>query len=55
MSKKKKLVKKVKTILELSSERENFYPNENILCNWCHYWEECTAKFTPNPAKRIIK
>ena len=52
---KKKLVKKAKTILDLSSERENFYPNENILCNWCHYWQECTAKFTSNPAKRIIK
>ena len=52
---KKKLVQKAKAILDMSSDRENFYPNENILCNWCHYWEECTAKFTSNPAKRILK
>ena len=52
---KKKLVQKAKNILEFSNERENFYPNENILCNWCHYWDECTAKNISNPAKRIIK
>ena len=51
---KKQLVKKAKSILDFSDENENFYPNETILCNWCHYWEECTAKLTPNPAKRII-
>ena len=52
---KKALVKKAKNIIELSKENENFYANETILCNWCHYWEECNAKTAPNPARRILK
>ena len=52
---KKALVKKAKNIIELSKENENFYANETILCNWCHYWEECSVKTMPNPAKRILK
>ena len=27
----------------------DFSPKESILCNWCHYWEECSIKATPNP------
>ena len=52
---KKNLVKKAKNIIELSSENENFYANETILCNWCHYWEECSVKTISNPARRILK
>jgi len=52
---KKKLVKRAKNIIELSKDNESFYANETILCNWCHYWEECSAKTTSNPAKRILK
>ena len=51
---KKNLVNKANKILELSKESDNFNPNETMLCNWCHYWEECTAKITSNPAKRIL-
>ncbi len=28
---------------------EPFPPKESILCNWCHYWEECPAKQSSNP------
>ena len=52
---KKTLIKRAKNIIELSKHNESFYANETILCNWCHYWEECSAKTTPNPAKRILK
>ena len=50
---KKKLVWNAKNIIELSKEKHNFSPNETPLCYWCHYWEECTAKTTSNPAKRL--
>ena len=50
---KKKLNHKTEEIKTLSNERDNFFPNETPLCNWCHYWEECTAKITSNPARRI--
>ena len=52
---KKSLVKRARNIVELSKVNESFYANETILCNWCHYWEECSAKTTTNPAKRILK
>ncbi|MDD9880503.1 MAG: PD-(D/E)XK nuclease family protein [Candidatus Marinimicrobia bacterium] len=26
-----------------------FAPKESILCNWCYYWEECSAKDGANP------
>ena len=48
------LVSRVRKIKSLSKERDNFFPNETPLCNWCHYWEECTAKTISNPAKRLI-
>ncbi len=50
---KRQLNRKTEEIKKLSDERDNFFPNETPLCNWCHYWEECTAKTTSNPAKRI--
>ena len=28
---------------------ENFLPKESILCNWCYFWEECSAKTGTNP------
>ena len=28
---------------------EDFLPKESILCNWCYYWEECSAKNGSNP------
>ena len=51
---KNQLVNRVRKIESLSIERDNFFPNETPLCNWCHYWEECTAKTISNPAKRLI-
>ena len=31
---------------------DNFLPKETLLCNWCYYWEECTAKIGINPVKK---
>jgi len=49
---KNKLSKKVKKIIKSSENIENFYPKESILCNWCYLWDECSSKFTLNPAKK---
>ncbi|MAX13104.1 MAG: hypothetical protein CMG11_03455 [Candidatus Marinimicrobia bacterium] len=50
---KRKLVSNARNIIDLSDEKHNFSPKETPLCYWCHYWEECTAKTTSNPAKRL--
>tara|TARA_B100001057_G_C22778404_1_gene922606 strand:+ start:567 stop:1364 length:798 start_codon:yes stop_codon:yes gene_type:complete len=50
---KQKLIQKAKSIIDYSNKSESFYANETILCNWCHYWEECRAKTSKNPARRI--
>ncbi|MBT3801663.1 MAG: hypothetical protein HOG05_10980, partial [Bacteroidetes bacterium] len=49
---KKKLKKQVDQIVDLTSDSGNFYPKESILCNWCYYWQECSAKTTGNPVRR---
>ena len=36
---------------KLVPQLNSFLPNETILCNWCHLWDECTAKVGSNPAK----
>jgi|TARA_B100000123_G_C25709342_1_gene419130 RecB family exonuclease len=46
------LSKRVKQIINLSSNIENLYPKESILCNWCYFWDECSAKVSSNPSKR---
>jgi putative RecB family exonuclease len=30
-------------------DSKDFLPKESILCNWCYYWEECSAKTGTNP------
>ena len=46
------LSKRVKQIINLSSNIENLYPKESILCNWCYFWDECSDKVSPNPSKK---
>ena len=48
---KRRLIREVDKILDLTKDPGNLYPNESILCNWCYRWEECSAKTCPNPAK----
>jgi hypothetical protein len=48
---KESLAKDTQNIIELSNSRDNFYPKETMLCNWCCLWEECSAKIGRNPAK----
>ena len=33
-------------------DSDKFEPKETMLCNWCHYWEDCSAKETTNPARK---
>lgn len=35
-----------------SVEVGGFQPKETMLCNWCHYWEDCSAKSTTNPVNK---
>ena len=34
-------------------KEKKFYPKENILCDWCYYWEECDIKSTKNNSIRL--
>jgi len=47
-----KVIRIVENIIELKNNEHNFLPKETMLCNWCYFWEECTAKVGPNPVKR---
>ena len=48
---KKKIINIIKNISEHSLDYNNFLPKETLLCNWCYYWQECTAKIGENPVK----
>ena len=50
----KKIVKNIEKIIKLMDDENNFLPNENLLCDWCYYWEECSAKVGKNPAKYAV-
>ena len=50
----KKIGKNIERIIALMNNENNFIPNETLLCNWCYYWEECSAKIGRNLAKRAI-
>jgi len=34
------------------ADNHEFPAKESILCNWCYYWDECPAKYRPNPFVR---
>ena len=40
---------RIDTIRDSIQNGDNFPPKESILCNWCYYWEECSAKIGSNP------
>ncbi len=37
-----------------SVEVGGFQPKETMLCNWCHYWEDCSIKDSTNPSNRAL-
>ena len=43
----KKLIERIKFKIDqirgYIDKKNEFEPNESILCNWCYYWEECPA------------
>lgn len=47
-----KIIHMVENISSSLQDMNNFLPKENMLCNWCYLWEECTAKVGPNPVRR---
>ncbi len=46
----KKTTRAVDKIIKFSEDKGNFYPKESLLCNWCYYWQECSAKVGQNPS-----
>ena len=34
-----------------AAEKNNFESKESMLCHWCYYWDECSAKTISNPAR----
>ena len=45
----KDTISKINNIRKKIDSDEDFLPKESILCNWCYYWEECSAKTGTNP------
>jgi len=45
----KSTIFRIDTIRDSIQNGDNFPPKESILCNWCYYWEECSAKIGSNP------
>ncbi|MBT6915554.1 MAG: PD-(D/E)XK nuclease family protein [Candidatus Marinimicrobia bacterium] len=39
----------IDTIRDFIQKGGAFYPKQSMLCNWCYYWEECSAKDGANP------
>jgi ATP-dependent helicase/DNAse subunit B len=48
---KNKVVRRIKKIEKNISEGHSFFPKESILCHWCYFWNECSAKTISNPAR----
>jgi|TARA_B110000196_G_C21138660_1_gene662598 RecB family exonuclease len=48
---KNQVVRRIKKIEKNISEGYSFFPKESILCHWCYYWDECSAKTISNPAR----
>ena len=42
----KKTIDQIRTQIKSGEE---FTPKESFLCNWCYYWDECSAKTGTNP------
>jgi ATP-dependent helicase/DNAse subunit B len=48
---KKQVVRKIEKIEKNINEGHSFFPKESILCHWCYFWDECSAKTISNPAR----
>ena len=48
---KKKVVRRIDKIEKNIRQRDSFFPKESILCHWCYFWDECSAKTISNPAR----
>ncbi len=48
---KKQVVRRIQKIESNINEGHSFFPKESILCHWCYYWKECSAKSISNPAR----
>ena len=48
---KKQVVRRIKKIEKNINENHSFFPKESILCHWCYFWDECSAKTVSNPAR----
>ncbi len=46
------LLNKIEKLNKACEKPASIYPKETFLCNWCYYWEECSAKPHKNTAKR---
>jgi len=42
-------LKIIKKILDIKDDK-NYYPRPSMLCEWCHFWEECEIQSTTNPS-----
>jgi putative RecB family exonuclease len=49
-----KIVKKITKVNYACEHPDSIYPRESMLCNWCYYWEECSAKPHKNPVKQAV-
>tara|TARA_R110002096_G_scaffold136556_8_gene289304 strand:+ start:1057 stop:1824 length:768 start_codon:yes stop_codon:yes gene_type:complete len=47
-----KIKENLKGMVHNIIDSNEFEPKETMLCNWCHYWEDCSAKETTNPARQ---
>ena len=48
-----KIINSVNDIIDKQQYSNSlFVPKESLLCNWCHYWEECIAKNKKNPIQK---
>jgi len=49
-----KIKNKLKDMIHSIESAEYFEPKETMLCNWCHYWDDCSAKQTTNPVRKAL-
>ena len=48
-----KLIKKIKCAVFDIENANEYMAKESLLCEWCHYWNECEVKSSKNPSIRL--
>ncbi len=48
----KTIVNRVRKLEKNIQDGYSFFPKESLLCHWCYYWDECSAKSVNNPARK---